>query len=838
MRTKHLLTAMVLPALFAACTNDDFQSAAPEAPVNAEGRNLVENVTLEMGTGADSRLVWDGDYTWEAGDRIGACLMDVITSDYNATSFPDNLWHNRFDLVNYIQTNYKFTRDDAGMWTTEAKMLEGNYFFCYPYDANRGKRDAYTFSVAKQELDGTTDADLMKAYADNNSFVGYGKVEQGAVEGETVKVDMLNVFGQTGITIENGSGQETYTIERIVLRGSEVENTATVNPTTCTPSLQYNSVTPAVAAEFNVAQYTQDVDEMYDATLNPTGLYNSKWSGYKANDALRDVLDYTAVGSRPIEVVIDGGAKIGPRETARVLAMVAPTTLTQYSASNTSTQNIAVLDIYTDKGIIRGIQLNRWYTVNDNTVNDPNDASNILTDKRLSGLGNGEGIKVTFDITSLDRPAEMDVYNNADLANLIHWNAGTVKEITADLQNSNVQLTKAMYDELVNSSITKLTIKGASYNFTINKDVADGALNGKMAYNVKEVRVNGTQSLASNIGSKIRIQSGATVNVTKNVTLKKGIDNLGTLNVNGKISGTSTISNGADMTVASGKEIVAGVTVKNDFNNLSGTITNAGTIRNLNNTILLAYNTCGYVINTGIIGTEAQVAQLASEPSKNAGMIQNNNGRVFLSENTYHVYDNGTSTTRINDNENGNIIVTNLDVNQGNFLTANNKLGNIVQEITAPTNTDALDGRANTLWLSSVLNVEKTDKDGNYVEVDLTSPSLNAPALMNGDMNVVALTADAEIAGKAFQSFRMGSITINPKAKLRLNNIRMTITGANNVTMLGFANNVATFTINSNAALLVEGNANTEIKVQHPQSTNASHNVLDNNSNSTKISPQ
>ena len=834
MRTKHLLTAMVLPALFAACTNDDFQSAAPEAPVNAEGRNLVENVTLDLG-GADTRLAYDGEYTWEAGDQIGACLMDVITPNYNT---PNAIWRDRFDLVDYIQTNYRFTRDDAGLWNTEAKMLEGNYFFAYPYDANNGVRNAYKFSAAKQTLDGTATADLQKAYSENNSFVGYGKVEQGATEGETVKVDMLNVFGATGITIENGSGQESYTIERIVLRGTEVMNTATVDPTACTQGTQYATQVsiPADASEFNVAQYTKDADDLYHATLNPNGEYVSTWSSYDANKALRDVLDYTTEGTRPIEVVIDGGTTIGPRGTVNVLAMVAPEELDAY-ASGTSNQ--AVLDIYTDKGIIRGIQLNRWYTVNDNTVFDPNDASNILTDKALSGLGNGEKVKVTFDITSLDRPAEMNIYNNADLVNLIHWNASTAKEIKATLKSSNVQLTKAMFDELTGSQITKLTVEGTGYNFTINKDVADGALN-KISYNVKEVRVNGTQSLASNIKSDVRIQSGATVNVTKNITLDKTINNLGTLNVNAKISGTGYINNGTTMSVASGKEIVKTVTVENDFNNLSGTITNAGTIRNLNNTMLRS--TCGYVINTGIIGTEAQVAALANEPSKNAGIIENNNGRVFLSENTYSVYANGTSTTRINDNgdetdatKNGNIIITDLDVNQGNFLTENNKLGNIVQEITAPTNTDGVDGRANTLWLSSTLNVEKTDKDGNYVDVDLTSPSENAPALMNGDMKVIALTADAEIAGKAFQNFRMGSIIIYPKAKLRLNNVRMTVKADTNVTMLGYASNVATFTINSNAALLVEGDGSKMIRVQHPQSNTPSHNVLDNNSNSTKI---
>ena len=208
MRTKHLLTAMVLPALFAACTNDDFQSVAPEAPVNAEGRNLVENVTLNLGA-PETRLAYDGNYAWEAEDEIGACLMDeIVTPDYYDVK---NLWRDRFNLTDYIQTNYKFTYDGESAWTTEAKMLEGNYFFCYPYNANKGKRDAYTFSAKAQTMEGTSTADLQKAYAKNNSFIGFGKVTQGASEGEALDVELLNVFGATGITIGT-YGTQTYTI--------------------------------------------------------------------------------------------------------------------------------------------------------------------------------------------------------------------------------------------------------------------------------------------------------------------------------------------------------------------------------------------------------------------------------------------------------------------------------------------------------------------------------------------------------------------------------------------------------------------------------------------------
>ena len=193
MRTKHLLTAMVLPALLAACTNDDFESLSQTAP-SIEGRAMVDNVTLNVLPSAGTRLAWDGEYSWKEGDEIGACLMDQITSSYNT---PNALWHQRFDLVNYIQTNYKFTRGEGETadWTTEAKMCEGNYFFVYPYNANKGSRDAYSFELDAQVLEGTDNASLMKAYTDNNAFVGFGKVVAGDTEGESVAVNMIPVFG-------------------------------------------------------------------------------------------------------------------------------------------------------------------------------------------------------------------------------------------------------------------------------------------------------------------------------------------------------------------------------------------------------------------------------------------------------------------------------------------------------------------------------------------------------------------------------------------------------------------------------------------------------------------
>lgn len=816
MRTKHLLTAIMLPALFAACTNDDFQTIEQGAQ-GTEGRKMVDNVTLNVTTSADTRLAYEsGKYKFEEGDEIGACLMDLVnmTEYQNQATYP--LWHQWFTLTDYIHTNYKFTRDGKGNWTTGAKMTEGNYFFVMPYNANYGYRSTYKFDASSQTLEGTDNASLLKAYADNNHFVGYGKVVAGDAESESVGVSMVPVFGSTGITIKV-TGTQTYTVERIVLHGDKVNGVVELDPTSCEQAKQYstNIASPANGGHFNVAQYVADPMENY---LLSGGYYDPTWTGYNRINAMKDVLAPDATADKRVEVVLTKGNSVSEGKPINVIAMAYPTR--NISSANTN----LLLDIYTDKGIIRNIDLTVLHSANDESGVDK--ITNVLTNKALEEIGTGNSIEVTFDDTALDKPGTMDIKDNADLAALIHWNAiNNTNAITANLK-ADVNITKAMYDELKGSKITSATIDGDnnSYSVTVNADVANGALDAFTFDKVKNVTVKGTQSIAKAPASPVTVATGATLNITGNLTgnnkMTKGITNTGTVNVNANVDASNEMLafiNYADMTVASGKTVNEKAKVQNGLANYyEGSIVNAGTITVLDNQE-------GKVTNTGVIGEEKSVDEI--NRGKNTATIINNNGKVFLSVNTGDIYANGTSTTRLGSNKYGNLIITNLDKANGNFLTGTDK-GDLVQEITADANTDAVDVRANTLWLSASLKVEKKDKDGNYEDVDLTG------ALMkNGAMKVVATSANARIDGND-QKFRMDAIEVNKDAKLVLNNVQMTITKKGNVTMHGEANHVATLTINSNAWLKVYQYPDAEITVVE---TNKGCNELDNNSSSTEI---
>ena len=128
---------------------------------------------------------------------------------------------------------------------------------------------------------------------------------------------MIPVFGSTGITITN-TGTNTYTIERVVLRGAKVFDEATVNPTACTQTTQYDvSVTPTNSTHFNVAQYVQDPAE--DSRLGAGGYYVASWGTYDKEAALRDVLTYEQAesGKGKVEVTINGNGTIQPHQRSR-----------------------------------------------------------------------------------------------------------------------------------------------------------------------------------------------------------------------------------------------------------------------------------------------------------------------------------------------------------------------------------------------------------------------------------------------------------------------------------------------------------------------------------------
>ena len=161
MRTKHLFLATALVASFAACSNEDLF----EAPQNVakDGRPTVSDVKLNFTGDADTRLTFGSTgYAWESTDVIGALLMDKVnTLDANKT------WLEKYTLTEFIHTSYPFTYNtEDKTWGCNAKMLEGNYFFAFPWESYDGNRQV-THSITGQQQNGVKGSVVAESYAKN-----------------------------------------------------------------------------------------------------------------------------------------------------------------------------------------------------------------------------------------------------------------------------------------------------------------------------------------------------------------------------------------------------------------------------------------------------------------------------------------------------------------------------------------------------------------------------------------------------------------------------------------------------------------------------------------------
>ena len=576
--------------------------------------------------------------------------------------------------------------------------------------------------------------------------------------------------------------------------------------------------------EFNAAQYVGD--DIYDPAYKSNG---SGW--YNKTNALKDVLDYnndgTAVNS--IEVVINSGNVLPTGKSIDVIAMlrkVAVTTLPEGTADQViADDKQIILDIHTDKGLIRDIKLAYKYTATKGTLADNRLITNVTTNHAIEAVGDGKKVKVTFDDTALDKPHDMEVKGNDELANLIHWNVDNQTDIVANLL-SNVTISKSMYNELANSLINTFTIKG-NKEVTIASDVPAGALDLFVFDGVAKIKVYGTQTLAKD--KSVAIENYGTLNVTGNKKAIKSISNYGTLNIKNNV-------NSGDIYNYGSMSVVAGNTVSTEVINsypdyYRATINNAGTILKLNN------KSWGTVNNTGIVGTAAQAADITNDVVNSGTVINTGSSEAYIGENTGSVYAKETSTSRVNDNTIGNIVITELGTD-GNFMA--DETGNIVQEIAAPTNTDGVDKRANTIWLTSTLKVEKKNADDEFVDVNLSSGA------MFGKVQIIAKGLNARIDGNG-KALKLGQLQINASSKLVLNNVNVKLfaqTISSNekfglVWMHGTYNNgvkQAVFTVNSNASVTGYNSSNnvTEILTIAPSADykNSTYNKVDNNSKS------
>ena len=212
MKTKYLLSALALPALLAACVNDDFET-------QNQGSSMVENDLLKgraMGelvvsadkygaeNEADTRVngVQEGNginWYWQPGDQLGAVVVN-----YGG--------NNRDEIVggnaDYMITNFPFNANlneqaRRATFSTPTAVVEGAYFFYNQYDREgirRGKiqhsLDQYITVKSGIENTGLIQVGTDKNQGQNFFISPITKVAVKDVEGEamTAPISLQSIY--------------------------------------------------------------------------------------------------------------------------------------------------------------------------------------------------------------------------------------------------------------------------------------------------------------------------------------------------------------------------------------------------------------------------------------------------------------------------------------------------------------------------------------------------------------------------------------------------------------------------------------------------------------------
>ena len=460
MRTKHLLWALALPAVFAACTNDDFESVVQDNNT-LQGRPMAGNVELNFGFGdADTRLTTD--FQFEVGDEIGATLMDEYEGSYFNVAY--NIWglpnrKNVYTFVDYIQTNYRYTNTANG-WENSNLLCSGNYFFYYPYMTTLNTRKAFEkYLNPNQVLTANTKEAGRQLIIDNQMYVGY-KLVEGATEGSTqvLNVKMSPVFAYPYFEIMC-TDAEPVTIEKIALQY--------IDKTKDMPLMAI--VDPAKAVQdftgdesFIYKQMENGVEVKYvDFEKDPTSAVRMGVPGTDKPQLDKDAV----IATRQIQVTFPEGTTTKNGSPVRAY-MVIPAG--KYTNEN-NVNNAVELLIYTSKGLVTA----DLSVAHENTgvTGGQNNVTNDVAMGEVSGtMASPRVIKITFDEVAINNPDEFTTTSTEDLDSYVSWSAqiGGTKNMYVKSTNKDTELSAATVATLAKNQNITMNVLG---DITIAEDV-------------------------------------------------------------------------------------------------------------------------------------------------------------------------------------------------------------------------------------------------------------------------------------------------------------------------------------------------------------------------------
>lgn len=498
MRTKHVLLALAVPMAFAACTQEEFESNTG-IQSDLGNRPVVGQISFYTGDGLATRLAnpETGAIEFADGDQFGMVLMDEAAD----ASGNANIGTNNYNLVNKAYTNYPFTKN-GNVWTSEAELVEGNYFYYMPYTNNqtdesktRVTRNGGLQWVISASQNAYTTAEPTKvapynAVKDNQLYIGYEMLNS-KEPATKLEAKMLPVHGTIQFNLKN-SEATAFSIKRIVLAGN-LPLTGSLNAEDGAGNLAKDTYTDAEGKgnEAKNSANIADIFRLYNEALSTERAdftKNPLMMGESATPFLSQSNNNSIALNFPSNTVVAQGQTLTasmvvpacitsvPDLTATVYTdrgiMTLPITVGSYLTGVADGQNGSGTDDFAgEKGVVAYKAAGQ--TTPDATItlyarNEEEQTEYAVVSGNFTTIRPEEwnAVGINFGATAIQIPGKMDIYTTEDLNDFMNYcklNPNVAEdetEIEAIIKAKGVELTAEAYKVLADNEKIKLTISG------------------------------------------------------------------------------------------------------------------------------------------------------------------------------------------------------------------------------------------------------------------------------------------------------------------------------------------------------------------------------------------
>ena len=270
MKTKHILTALALPALLAACNNDEFESMNFEQ-AQSERPLLSEDFSLKFSDGVETRYAVNGDaslnFNFQSGDQIGAAIID----QFNASKPNDP---SQWGIIESLAGNYPFEYNaQSGVWKASTRLGIGHYLFTYPYNPEDNTRGAVSYSLPTvQELytDENGTVDLNAAIEKDNKAICAALLVE---DNSPLEAKLRNLFTYPKFVINFDNGLPITSVSKVVLKYNGNASKGFL----VKGGLDHNKVWTAFKAS---ETYQQGPDAYFETVTNTSDFLRDSEGGY------------------------------------------------------------------------------------------------------------------------------------------------------------------------------------------------------------------------------------------------------------------------------------------------------------------------------------------------------------------------------------------------------------------------------------------------------------------------------------------------------------------------------------------------------------------------------